>query len=207
MFLWWTLESSTHLGVEELGFIYKGNDSHSHSGFLESVCKKMASALVKLGYKVAQVEQIENPAMMEERCKQSGMRDKYSKMMNWVVCQITDLTQIFSNGQEKMTTSSDPNYLMSVVEVKKKQHHRVVAAYASSTHRLDSSLQATLVIIGSVRVSSHYVSSAAKFRNFKNNVFHFMAHMFDRVFLVLQPSLKQSWGIKFNDFLLKDHFH
>ena len=80
----------------------------------------MASALVKLGYKVAQVEQIENPAMMEERCKQSGMRDKYSKVMKRKVCQITYRgTQIFSNGQEKMTTSSDPNYLLSVVEVKK----------------------------------------------------------------------------------------
>ena len=63
---------------------------------------KMTSALVKRGYKVAQVEQIENPAMMEERCKQSVMRDKYSKVMKWKVCQITErVTQIFSNGQKK----------------------------------------------------------------------------------------------------------
>ena len=140
MFQWWTLKSSHFdcilffkvgkfyelyhhdavIGVEELGFTYMGKDSHSHSGFPESAYEKMASALVERGYKVARVEQTENPAMMEERCKQSGMRDKYSKVMKREVCQITDRgTQIFSNGQQKMTTSSDPNYLLSVVEVKK----------------------------------------------------------------------------------------
>jgi DNA mismatch repair protein MSH6 len=108
------------VGVEELGFTYMGKDNHAHSGFPESAYEKMASTLVERGYKVARVEQTENPAMMEERCKKTGQRDKYSKVMKREVCQITDRgTQIFSNGQQKMTTSSDANFLLSIAEMKK----------------------------------------------------------------------------------------
>lgn len=140
MYQWWTLKSSHFdcvlffkvgkfyelyhqdalIGVNELGFSFMGKDEHAHSGFPESAYEKMASVLVERGYKVARVEQTENPAMMEERVKQTGQRDKYSKVMKREVCQITDRgTQIFSNGQQKMTTSSDPNFLLSIAEVKK----------------------------------------------------------------------------------------
>lgn len=139
MFQWWNLKSSHFdcilffkvgkfyelyhqdavIGVEELGFTYMGKDHHAHSGFPESAYEKMASALVERGYKVARVEQTENPAMMEERCKRTGQRDKYSKVMKREVCQITDRgTQIFSNGQQKMTSSSDSNFLLSIAELK-----------------------------------------------------------------------------------------
>lgn len=48
------------IGVNELGFSYMGN-AFAHSGFPESAYEKMVTALVDRGYKVARVEQTENP--------------------------------------------------------------------------------------------------------------------------------------------------
>jgi DNA mismatch repair protein MSH6 len=76
------------VGVEELGFTFMGKDAHAHSGFPEQAYEKMASTLVDKGYKVARVEQTENPQMMEERCKREGTRDKFSKVMKREVCQV-----------------------------------------------------------------------------------------------------------------------
>lgn len=142
MFQWWKLKSDfldclfffkvgkfyelyhmdAIVGVEELGFSFMGRDAHAHSGFPESAYEKMASALVEKGYKVARIEQTENPQMMEDRCKRDGTRDKFSKVMKREVCQITDRgTQIFSNGQQKMTTSSTANFLLSIAEQKTSQ--------------------------------------------------------------------------------------
>ena len=107
------------VGVKELGFSFMGKNEFAHSGFPESAYEKMATQLVERGYKVARVEQTENPAMMEARCKREGTTGKFSKVMKREICQITDRgTQIFSNGQQKMTSSSDPNFLLSVVETK-----------------------------------------------------------------------------------------
>lgn len=49
------------VGVKELGFTFMGKDAHAHSGFPEQAYEKMATALVEKGYKVARVEQTENP--------------------------------------------------------------------------------------------------------------------------------------------------
>jgi DNA mismatch repair protein MSH6 len=76
------------VGVQELGFTFMGKDTHAHSGFPEQAYEKMASTLVDKGYKVARVEQTENPQMMEERCKREGTRDKFSKVMKREVCQV-----------------------------------------------------------------------------------------------------------------------
>lgn len=142
MFQWWKLKSNYRdcifffkvgkfyelyhmdaiVGVEELGFTFMGKDPHAHSGFPESAYEKMATALVDKGYKVARIEQTENPAMMEERCKRDNTRDKFSKVMKREVCQITDRgTQTFSNGQQKLTVSSTANFLLSIAEVKASQ--------------------------------------------------------------------------------------
>lgn len=108
------------VGVKELGFSFMGKNEFAHSGFPESAYEKMATQLVERGYKVARVEQTENPAMMEARCKREGTTGKFSKVMKREICQITDRgTQIFSNGQQKMTTSSDPNFLLTIAEAKK----------------------------------------------------------------------------------------
>lgn len=107
------------IGVRELGFSYMGQNEFAHSGFPESAYEKMASQLVERGFKVARIEQTENPPMMEERCKREGTKDKFSKVMKREICQITDRgTQIFSNGQQKMTTSSDPNFMLTIAELK-----------------------------------------------------------------------------------------
>lgn len=107
------------IGVRELNFSFMGSNNFAHSGFPESAYEKMASQLVEKGYKVARVEQTENPAMMEERCKRERTTDKFSKVMKREICQITDRgTQIFSNGQQKMTCSSDPNFLLCIAETK-----------------------------------------------------------------------------------------
>lgn len=108
------------IGVKELGFSFMGKNEFAHSGFPESAYEKMATQLVDRGYRVARVEQTENPAMMEARCKREGITGKFSKVMKREICQITDRgTQIFSNGQQRMTTSSDPNFLLTIAETKK----------------------------------------------------------------------------------------
>lgn len=57
--------------------------------------------------------------MMEERCKREGTRDKFSKVMKREVCQITDRgTQMFASGQQKMSMSSDPNFMLCIAETK-----------------------------------------------------------------------------------------
>lgn len=65
-----------------------GNNAFAHSGFPEVAYEKMASQLVERGYKVARVEQTENPAMMEERCKRERTTDKFSKVMKREICQV-----------------------------------------------------------------------------------------------------------------------
>lgn len=105
------------MGVQELSINFMGSNEWAHSGFPETAYAKMASQLVDKGYKVARIEQTENPAMMEERCKREGTRDKFSKVMKREICQITDQgTQIFSNGQQKIPTSYDPNFMLSIAE-------------------------------------------------------------------------------------------
>ena len=107
------------VGVKELNFTFMNKDDHAHSGFPESAYEKMASQLVEKGFKVARVEQTENPAMMEERVKREGTKGKFAKVMKREICQITDRgTQMFASGQQKMTTSSDANFLLAIVESK-----------------------------------------------------------------------------------------
>lgn len=136
---WWTLKSNHYdcifffkvgkfyelyhsdavVGVKELGFTYMGKDEHAHSGFPEKAYEKMASQLVEKGYKVARVEQTENPEMMKERCDRENTKDKFSKVMKREICQITDRgTQIFSSGLQKMTAASDPNFMLAIAEIK-----------------------------------------------------------------------------------------
>lgn len=107
------------IGVNELGFTFMGKDHHAHSGFPEQAYEKMSSQLVDKGYKVARVEQTENPAMMEERCKREGSKGKFAKVMKREVCQIIDRgTQIFSTGQQKLPTSYDSNFMLAIAESK-----------------------------------------------------------------------------------------
>lgn len=136
---WWTLKSNHFdcvlffkvgkfyelyhqdaiVGINELGFNSMGCNDFAHSGFPETAYEKMASQLVDKGFRVARVEQTENPAMMEERCKRDGTKDKFSKVMKREICQITDRgTQIFSSGQMKMPTSYVPNFLLAITEKK-----------------------------------------------------------------------------------------
>lgn len=43
-----------------------------HTGFPEKVLEKYASILIDLGYKIAVVEQLENPKQMKERISNEG---------------------------------------------------------------------------------------------------------------------------------------
>lgn len=44
---------------------------HAHTGFPEIAYGRYSSTLIEKGYKVARVEQVETPEMMEKRCKAS----------------------------------------------------------------------------------------------------------------------------------------
>ncbi|CAO1420365.1 unnamed protein product [Diamesa tonsa] len=104
------------IGVKELGFTFMKGE-FAHSGFPEKAYDKMATALVEKGYKVARIEQTENPEMMQERCRREKTTGKFAKVMNREICQITNVgTQVFSSGQQTMLSSFDPNYMMAITE-------------------------------------------------------------------------------------------
>ncbi|CAH1773939.1 unnamed protein product [Owenia fusiformis] len=103
-------------GVNELGLIYmKG--AYAHSGFPEIAYGRYSETLVQKGYKVARVEQTENPDMMNERCKNSTRKiTKFDKVVKREVCAVTTpgtKTYSFLDGD---ASNADNAYLMAICE-------------------------------------------------------------------------------------------
>lgn len=108
------------VGVKELGLTFMKGE-YAHSGFPEKAYDKMASTLVERGYKVARIEQVETPAMMEKRCDADGKRTKNDKVVRREICQVSNIaTQMYSSGLSSMVSgqiSSSPNFILVIAEI------------------------------------------------------------------------------------------
>ena len=59
------------LAVGECSLTFMKKD-YAHCGFPEPAFERFADVLVDKGHKVARIEQVETPKMMEARCKKMG---------------------------------------------------------------------------------------------------------------------------------------
>lgn len=111
------------IGVKELGFTYMRGE-YAHSGFPETAYDRMATSLVERGYKVARVEQMENPDMMSERVKKTKNPTKFDKVVKREICQITNKgTQVYGQ-QVHITLKHEANYMLTLVEKSTSQGSR-----------------------------------------------------------------------------------
>ncbi|KAK6489333.1 DNA mismatch repair protein Msh6-like isoform X1 [Huso huso] len=103
------------IGVTEMALVFmKG--SWAHSGFPEIGFGRYSDVLVQKGYKVARVEQLETPDMMEARCKTMARPTKFDRVVRREVCRvITKGTQTYS-VLDGASSESHSKYLLCVKE-------------------------------------------------------------------------------------------
>ncbi|XP_046478017.1 probable DNA mismatch repair protein Msh6 [Neodiprion pinetum] len=102
-------------GVNELGLSYMRGE-FAHSGFPEIAYSRFASSLIEKGYKVARVEQTENPEMMSARVSKMSQVTKFDKVVKREICQISSKgTRVFT-AQDSETSTASSTYLLSIVE-------------------------------------------------------------------------------------------
>ncbi|KAK1171106.1 DNA mismatch repair protein Msh6-like isoform X1 [Acipenser oxyrinchus oxyrinchus] len=103
------------IGVTEMALVFmKG--SWAHSGFPEIGFGRYSDVLVQKGYKVARVEQLETPDMMEARCKTMARPTKFDRVVQREVCRvITKGTQTYS-VLDGASSESHGKYLLCVKE-------------------------------------------------------------------------------------------
>ncbi|XP_015218440.1 DNA mismatch repair protein Msh6 [Lepisosteus oculatus] len=103
------------IGVNELGLTFmKG--TWAHSGFPEIGFARFSDVLVQKGYKVARVEQLETPEMMEARCKSMVRPTKFDRVVRREVCRvITKGTQTYS-VLDGAPSESHSKYLLCIKE-------------------------------------------------------------------------------------------
>ncbi|XP_028676496.1 DNA mismatch repair protein Msh6 [Erpetoichthys calabaricus] len=102
-------------GVNEMGLMFmKG--TWAHSGFPEIGFGRFSDVLVQKGYKVARIEQLETPEMMEARCKTIARPTKFDRVVRRDVCRvITKGTQTYS-VLDGAPSESHSKYLLCVKE-------------------------------------------------------------------------------------------
>ncbi|XP_056147296.1 DNA mismatch repair protein Msh6 [Lampris incognitus] len=103
------------IAVSELGLTFmKG--TWAHSGFPEIAFGRFSGVMVQKGYKVARVEQVETPEMMEARCKTTLKPTKFDRVVKREVCKIiTQGTQTYS-VLDGAPSESHSKYLLSLKE-------------------------------------------------------------------------------------------
>ncbi|XP_057339298.1 probable DNA mismatch repair protein Msh6 [Microplitis mediator] len=103
-------------GVNALGLTFMRGE-WAHSGFPETSYGRFSSMLVEKGYKVARIEQTENPAMMAQRCEKSQSKiTKFDKVVKREICQISTRGTRVATVQDTESFSPDSKYLLSIVE-------------------------------------------------------------------------------------------
>jgi len=76
------------LSVRHCGLTFMQKKSYAHAGFPESAFEKHANLLIDLGFKIARIEQMETPKMMDERCgKMARAPTKWDKVVKRSICQ------------------------------------------------------------------------------------------------------------------------
>lgn len=99
------------IGFKELNLIYMKGEK-AHSGFPEIAYDKMASQLVRKGYRVARVEQTETPEMMKVRNASSKQK---SKVVRREICSMV------SPGLNTFGCISSDDYCAKMLVLKEKQ--------------------------------------------------------------------------------------
>ncbi|THK32980.1 probable DNA mismatch repair protein Msh6 [Diachasma alloeum] len=102
-------------GSNELGIAYMRGE-WAHSGFPEIAYGRFSGILVEKGYKVARIEQTENPEMMQERVKRTAKSTKFDKVVKREICQISTRGTRVSSVQDPEIITPESNYLLSLVE-------------------------------------------------------------------------------------------
>ncbi|CAL4157530.1 unnamed protein product, partial [Meganyctiphanes norvegica] len=102
-------------GVNELGLTYMKGD-FAHSGFPEIAYGRFSANLLDKGYKVARVEQVETPDMMEKRCKQMARPTKFDKALKREVCQVSSKGTRVYGVLDGEATESSSQYLFAITE-------------------------------------------------------------------------------------------
>ncbi|XP_011874515.1 PREDICTED: probable DNA mismatch repair protein Msh6 [Vollenhovia emeryi] len=103
------------IGVNELSLTYMRGE-FAHSGFPEIGYGRYSASLIERGYKVARVEQTENPEMMAARCSKMTRPTKFDKVVKREICQVsTRGTRVYTPLDVEASTPNS-NYLLSLVE-------------------------------------------------------------------------------------------
>lgn len=102
------------IGVQVLGLSFMKGE-WAHSGFPETAYGRMLSSLVEHDYRVARIEQTENPEMMAERMKNipAGKRDK---VVRREICQITNRATRIQGLQDTDLKQPMSVHLLAVLE-------------------------------------------------------------------------------------------
>ncbi|XP_071562945.1 probable DNA mismatch repair protein Msh6 [Temnothorax nylanderi] len=103
------------IGVNELSLTYMRGE-FAHSGFPEIGYGRYSASLIERGYKVARIEQTENPEMMAARCSKIARPTKFDKVVKREICQVsTRGTRVYTPLDVEASTPNS-NYLLSLVE-------------------------------------------------------------------------------------------
>ncbi|XP_011703725.1 PREDICTED: probable DNA mismatch repair protein Msh6 [Wasmannia auropunctata] len=103
------------VGVNELSLTYMRGE-FAHSGFPEIGYGRYSASLIERGYKVARIEQTENPEMMAARCSKMARSTKFDKVVKREICQVsTRGTRVYTPLDVEASTPNS-NYLLSLVE-------------------------------------------------------------------------------------------
>ncbi|XP_015439440.1 PREDICTED: DNA mismatch repair protein Msh6 [Dufourea novaeangliae] len=102
-------------GVKELNLTYMRGE-FAHSGFPEIGYGRFSASLIERGYKVARVEQTENPEMMTQRCSKMTKPSKFDKVVRREICQISSKGTRVYTPQDVDASTPNSHYLMSLVE-------------------------------------------------------------------------------------------
>ncbi|XP_076766173.1 DNA mismatch repair protein Msh6 [Xylocopa sonorina] len=103
------------IGVNELNLTYMRGE-FAHSGFPEIGYGRFSASLIERGYKVARVEQTENPDMMSQRCSKMTRPTKFDKVVKREICQISSRGTRVYTPQDVEASTPNSNYLLSLVE-------------------------------------------------------------------------------------------
>ncbi|XP_076654802.1 DNA mismatch repair protein Msh6 [Halictus rubicundus] len=102
-------------GVKELNLTFMRGE-FAHSGFPEIGYGRFSASLIERGYKVARIEQTENPEMMSQRCSKMSKPTKFDKVVKREICQISSKGTRVYTPQDVEASTPNSNYLMSLVE-------------------------------------------------------------------------------------------
>ncbi|XP_033224554.1 probable DNA mismatch repair protein Msh6 isoform X2 [Belonocnema kinseyi] len=102
-------------GVNELNLSYMRGE-FAHSGFPEIAYGRFSASLIEKGYKVARVEQTENPDMMSKRVAKMSRPSKFDKVVKREICQISSRGTRVYTAQDVDAAVPNSSYLLALTE-------------------------------------------------------------------------------------------